>query len=290
MTTREEQELAKTVADGTKDTGGRRDDLLTPMALADRLQSLGNEIENQHQIVYARPAETDSAEDSGGDGKAAGGYSPRTADAIRNARHSDRGTRKRIGCVVIAADDAAGGDAQRYDTQNACRQAACRLPTASAVARDAAVWPLGNVFHCTLARFNTARFNRLIDERAVAASRFDCARRTCRQPGQQSVAMNAPAARSTRIGRWRRRRTRQAQGRRIPPAPRRSTADTPARDIQSARAARFVRNARAHQPRTASDRLEQAPLERHVRFLHQQPGQPVAGKQIYQRHDVAACR
>ena len=53
---REEQELAKTVADGTKDTGGRRDDLLTPMALADRLLSLGNEIENQHQIVYARPA------------------------------------------------------------------------------------------------------------------------------------------------------------------------------------------------------------------------------------------
>ena len=55
-TSREEQELAMTVADGTRDTGGRRDDLLTPMALADRLLSLGNEIENQHQIVYARPA------------------------------------------------------------------------------------------------------------------------------------------------------------------------------------------------------------------------------------------
>lgn len=55
MNTREEQELAKSVADGTRMTGGRRDDLLTPMALSDRLQSLGHELENQYQIVYARP-------------------------------------------------------------------------------------------------------------------------------------------------------------------------------------------------------------------------------------------
>lgn len=52
---REEQELAKTVAEGTRATGGRRDDLLTPMALTERLQSLGNELQNQYQIVYARP-------------------------------------------------------------------------------------------------------------------------------------------------------------------------------------------------------------------------------------------
>lgn len=56
MGSREEQELAKAVADGTKTTGGRRDDLLTPMALTDRLQSLGNELENQYQVVYARPS------------------------------------------------------------------------------------------------------------------------------------------------------------------------------------------------------------------------------------------
>jgi len=56
MGSREEQELAKAVADGTKDTGGRRDDLLTPMALTDGLQSLGNELENQYQVVYARPS------------------------------------------------------------------------------------------------------------------------------------------------------------------------------------------------------------------------------------------
>ena len=55
MNTREEQELAKTVADGTRVTGGRRDDLLTPMALTERLQSLAKELENQYQIVYARP-------------------------------------------------------------------------------------------------------------------------------------------------------------------------------------------------------------------------------------------
>ena len=56
MGSREEQELAKTAADGTELTGGRREDLLTPMALSDQLQSLGNELENQHQVVYARPA------------------------------------------------------------------------------------------------------------------------------------------------------------------------------------------------------------------------------------------
>jgi VWFA-related protein len=53
---REEQELAQAVANGTKITGGRREDLLTPMALSDRLQSLMNELENQYQIVYARPS------------------------------------------------------------------------------------------------------------------------------------------------------------------------------------------------------------------------------------------
>jgi Mg-chelatase subunit ChlD len=56
MSTREEQELAKAIADGTRLTGGRRDDLLTPMALSDRLESVGNELENQYQVVYARPS------------------------------------------------------------------------------------------------------------------------------------------------------------------------------------------------------------------------------------------
>ena len=56
MGSREEQELAQAVADGTKATGGRREDLLTPMALGDRLQSLANELENQYQVVYARPS------------------------------------------------------------------------------------------------------------------------------------------------------------------------------------------------------------------------------------------
>lgn len=56
MGNREEQELAKAIAEGTKMTGGRRDDLLTPMTLTDRLQSLGNELENQYQVVYPRPS------------------------------------------------------------------------------------------------------------------------------------------------------------------------------------------------------------------------------------------
>jgi VWFA-related protein len=53
---REEQELAQAVANGTKNTGGRREDLLTPMALGDRLLSVANELEHQYQVVYARPS------------------------------------------------------------------------------------------------------------------------------------------------------------------------------------------------------------------------------------------
>lgn len=56
MGNREEQELAQAIAEGTKMTGGRRDDLLTPMVLRDRLEALGNELENQYQVVYARPS------------------------------------------------------------------------------------------------------------------------------------------------------------------------------------------------------------------------------------------
>jgi VWFA-related protein len=54
MGSREEQELQQTVSNGTRMTGGRRDDLLTAMALSDRLQSVANEIASQYQIVYAR--------------------------------------------------------------------------------------------------------------------------------------------------------------------------------------------------------------------------------------------
>ena len=82
---REEQELAKTVADGTKETGGRRDDLLTPMALADRLLSLGNELEHQYQIVYARPSRLIPPKTMEVTSKKPDGYSPRTAVAVTKA-------------------------------------------------------------------------------------------------------------------------------------------------------------------------------------------------------------
>jgi VWFA-related protein len=52
---REEQELQLTLANGTRMSGGRREDLLTSMALSGRLQSLGREIDSQYQVVYARP-------------------------------------------------------------------------------------------------------------------------------------------------------------------------------------------------------------------------------------------
>lgn len=52
---REAQELELTLADGTKLTGGRRDELLTTMALGDRLHALLEEINNQYKVTYARP-------------------------------------------------------------------------------------------------------------------------------------------------------------------------------------------------------------------------------------------
>jgi VWFA-related protein len=50
------REREQTFANGTRVTGGRRDDLLTSTALPARLQLLATELENQHRIVYARPA------------------------------------------------------------------------------------------------------------------------------------------------------------------------------------------------------------------------------------------
>jgi VWFA-related protein len=50
------REREQTFANGTRLTGGRRDDLLTSAALPARLQLLATELENQHRIVYLRPA------------------------------------------------------------------------------------------------------------------------------------------------------------------------------------------------------------------------------------------
>jgi VWFA-related protein len=49
------QEVELTLAVGTQMTGGRREDLLSAMAMTSRLQSLATELNNQYQIVYARP-------------------------------------------------------------------------------------------------------------------------------------------------------------------------------------------------------------------------------------------
>jgi VWFA-related protein len=50
------REREQTFAHGTRLTGGRREDLLTSHALPARLQLLATELENQHRIVYSRPA------------------------------------------------------------------------------------------------------------------------------------------------------------------------------------------------------------------------------------------
>jgi Ca-activated chloride channel family protein len=44
-----------TLAKGAKETGGRREYLLTSMALGDRLRELSAELRNQYQVVYSRP-------------------------------------------------------------------------------------------------------------------------------------------------------------------------------------------------------------------------------------------
>jgi Ca-activated chloride channel homolog len=44
-----------TLADGSKSTGGRREHLLTSMALEERLGDLVRELNNQYHIVYVRP-------------------------------------------------------------------------------------------------------------------------------------------------------------------------------------------------------------------------------------------
>ena len=51
---RREREL--TLAKGTLDTGGRREHLLTSMALEDRLHDLAIELKNQYRIDYSRPS------------------------------------------------------------------------------------------------------------------------------------------------------------------------------------------------------------------------------------------
>lgn len=48
-----EREFA--LAKGARETGGRREHLLTSMALSDRLRDLAVELRNQYQIVYSRP-------------------------------------------------------------------------------------------------------------------------------------------------------------------------------------------------------------------------------------------
>jgi VWFA-related protein len=54
MDRREDLELEQVVDEGTRNTGGRRDEVLTSMALGDRLQKLANELNSQYRVTYAR--------------------------------------------------------------------------------------------------------------------------------------------------------------------------------------------------------------------------------------------
>jgi VWFA-related protein len=49
------QEVELTLAVGTRMTGGRREELLTAMSMTSRFTSLATELNNQYEVVYARP-------------------------------------------------------------------------------------------------------------------------------------------------------------------------------------------------------------------------------------------
>ena len=49
------QEVELTLAVGTRMTGGRREELLTSMAMTSRFESLAAELNHQYQVAYARP-------------------------------------------------------------------------------------------------------------------------------------------------------------------------------------------------------------------------------------------
>ena len=49
------QELELALAEGTRLTGGRREELLTTMALGDRLRAVLDELNNQYKVTYGRP-------------------------------------------------------------------------------------------------------------------------------------------------------------------------------------------------------------------------------------------
>ena len=51
----EMRELAMVLDEGTRDSGGRREALLTPMALAAKLTQLAEELTHQYKVTYARP-------------------------------------------------------------------------------------------------------------------------------------------------------------------------------------------------------------------------------------------
>ena len=178
------------------------------------------------------PSTAGPAEEPRGDRETSFGYSPRAADAVTNASYRHHRSRNRIGRVVIAADHTAGGDADRDDTQNeagqrhiACDRERSRHRCCGVTARKRIPLHAGSIQHGQV---------HLPDRRRAA-----CARPARSHGARASVSRAAvrstgtkPAARSTRIDRWLRRRDRRAEDMRIRQARPRNTADTPVRDIR----------------------------------------------------------
>ena len=77
---------------GTKETGGRRETLITEMALQDNLQSIAEELLSQFKVTYARPEQLIPPKNTTVEAKAAGVTARGTVPGPREARAS-RGSR-----------------------------------------------------------------------------------------------------------------------------------------------------------------------------------------------------
>jgi VWFA-related protein len=77
---------------GTKETGGRRETLITEMALQDNLQSVADELLTQFKVTYARPEQLIPPKNTTVEAKASGVTARGTVPGPRDARAS-RGSR-----------------------------------------------------------------------------------------------------------------------------------------------------------------------------------------------------
>ena len=201
MASREEQELEKMVAEGTELTGGRREDLLTPMALSDRLSRSGTSSKinirwrtrGRRRMVPPKRMEVTSSAQSLQSARA----------GCHKREHGEDCAYNGVGCVVIAADDAAdamliatmprimpaNGSHSRLQAPSPSTRLCVRLETCSTARLPDSAQPYSNSGSSNASRREQARW------RAARASESMAAAHSRKMPR---------TGQSTRIDRWRR--------------------------------------------------------------------------------------